>query len=88
MNDVTNTMSLDDLKRLAMRRRPERSGVEEIEEQLLGINDLFSDYQNQACRRGVPMVSDERGLPPGYATGPTWQRAAAERAAYPSKSTC
>lgn len=31
-----------------------------------------------ACNAGVPLRSDERGLPPGYATGPTWQRAARE----------
>lgn len=88
MTDTASKMTLDQLKRLDMRRRPARDSLEEIEEVVLGINDLWSNYQDQCCRRGKPMVSDRRGLPPGYATGPTWQRAAAERAAHPSKSTC
>lgn len=31
-----------------------------------------------ACRAGLPMRSDDRGLPPGYAQGPTWLRAKRE----------
>lgn len=30
------------------------------------MDGFWSEYQNRQCKRGVQMVSDDRGLPPGY----------------------
>ena len=39
----------------------------------------YSEYLK--TKAGLRMNSDERGLPPGYAQGPTWRRAEREAAA-------
>ena len=41
-----------------------------------GMSNDFDGFWKRSeflkCKQGVKMLSDARGLPPGYATGPTW----------------
>jgi hypothetical protein len=41
---------------------------------------FYKKSEELKCKAGLPMTSDERGLPPGYATGSSWQRAARQAA--------
>lgn len=41
---------------------------------------LWKRSEFLACNDGLPMRSDHRGLPPGYATSPNWLRARGEQA--------
>lgn len=50
-----------------------------------GNADLYSEYQAELCRQGIPLQSDHRGLPAGYATGSTWIRAKQSQTQHKSK---